>query len=319
MQVLLQPRVELLRFHASKCSHSAACSTANASVICLPTRRLSHGHSPQHRLPATRHIARAAAAAPATVNIDSWVEDSRRSREQWLEESALGTLKTAVEAFERPAFPCALIAGDVVILNLLHRLGYLESGRVPIIFIDTFHLFPETHALMHRLEEKYGFKARVFQAAGFTNVAEFKKVHGSDLFIRDIEEYDRICKVEPFQRSLSDLNVDVMINGRRRDHGFERAQLEVFEEGSPVKANPLAWWEFKDCMQYLQRKGLERHPLHDQGYPSIGDVQSTVPVPVEKWYEYAGERSGRFQGLQNPDGSIKTECGIHVADDVKGA
>lgn len=42
-------------------------------------------HSPQHRLPATRHIARAAAAAPATVNIDSWVEDSRRSREQWLE------------------------------------------------------------------------------------------------------------------------------------------------------------------------------------------------------------------------------------------
>lgn len=69
-----------------------------------------------------------------------------------LQESALGTLKTAVEAFERPAFPCALIAGDVVILNLLHRLGYLESGRVPIIFIDTFHLFPETHALMHRLE-----------------------------------------------------------------------------------------------------------------------------------------------------------------------
>lgn len=35
--------------------------------------------------------------------------------------------------------------------------------------------------------------------------------------------------------------------------------------------------------------------MHVQGYPSIGDVQSTVPVPVEKWYEYAGERSGRFQ------------------------
>lgn len=69
-----------------------------------------------------------------------------------MQESALGALKTAVEAFERPAFPCALIAGDVVILNLLHRLGYLDSGRVPIIFIDTFHLFPETHAFLHRLE-----------------------------------------------------------------------------------------------------------------------------------------------------------------------
>lgn len=34
-------------------------------------------------------------------------------------------------------------------------------------------------------------------------------------------------QVEPFQRSLNDLDVDVMINGRRRDHGFERAQLEA--------------------------------------------------------------------------------------------
>ena len=36
-----------------------------------------------------------------------------------------------------------------------------------------------------------------------------------------------LLQVEPFQRSLKDANVDVMINGRRRDHGFERAQLEV--------------------------------------------------------------------------------------------
>jgi hypothetical protein len=35
-----------------------------------------------------------------------------------------------------------------------------------------------------------------------------------------------------------------------------------------------------------------------QGYPSIGDVQTTVPVPKEKWFEYAGERSGRFQVKQ---------------------
>ena len=40
--------------------------------------------------------------------------------------------------------------------------------------------------------------------------------------------------------------------------------LQVFEDGQPIKANPLAWWEFKDCMEYLERSGLERHPLHDQ-------------------------------------------------------
>ena len=69
-----------------------------------------------------------------------------------LQESALQALKTAVDNFERPAFPCALIAGDVVILNLLEKLGYLSSGKVPVIFIDTFHLFQETHDFMHRLE-----------------------------------------------------------------------------------------------------------------------------------------------------------------------
>jgi phosphoadenosine phosphosulfate reductase len=68
--------------------------------------------------------------------------------------SALDTLRHAVEAFERPAFPCALIAGDVVILALLAKLGYLQGGRVPIVFIDTFHLFPETHAFLARLEAR---------------------------------------------------------------------------------------------------------------------------------------------------------------------
>ena len=35
----------------------------------------------------------------------------------------------------------------------------------------------------------------MYNAAGFADVAEYKKVHGSDLFITDIEEYDKICKV----------------------------------------------------------------------------------------------------------------------------
>lgn len=34
-------------------------------------------------------------------------------------------------------------------------------------------------------------------------------------------------QVEPFSRAVRTLQADVMINGRRRDHGFERAFLEV--------------------------------------------------------------------------------------------
>jgi phosphoadenosine phosphosulfate reductase len=248
----------------------------------------------------------------AEANYQSWIDDSKARRLEHLEEQALQALKQAAENFKRPAFPCALIAGDVVILHLLHRLGYLSNEKVKVIFIDTFHLFDETLTFMQQLEDKYNLKVHEFHAKDCTDVKDFRKKHGSDLFIRSVEEYDRICKVEPFNRSLKELQVDVMINGRRRDHGFERAHLEVFEAGDPVKCNPLAYWEFRDCWDYIHKHKLAYHPLHDQGYPSIGDAQSTVPVPKDKWFEYAGERSGRFQGLTNPDGSLKTECGIHV-------
>ena len=43
--------------------------------------------------------------------------------------------------------------------------------------------------------------------------------------------YDRICKVEPFQRALLAQECDMMINGRRRDHGAERAHLHLFDMG----------------------------------------------------------------------------------------
>ena len=35
-----------------------------------------------------------------------------------------------VDNFQNAVFPNAMIAGDCVITHLLHRLGYLESGKV---------------------------------------------------------------------------------------------------------------------------------------------------------------------------------------------
>lgn len=223
-------------------------------------------------------------------------------------------LQQAVDSFPGSVtFPCALIAGDVVILDLLSRLGYLSSGKVRVGFIDTFHLFPETIAFLADVEARYNFKAFEYRAVGCETKADYDAKHGADLWKEDIEEYDRVCKVEPFGRMLRELGTQCMINGRRRDHGNERAHLEVWEGGEKMtKLQPLAYWEFRDCFDYLETRGVPAHPLHAEGYPSIGDAKDTVPVPREKWFEYAGERSGRFQGLVNKDGSTKTECGIHV-------
>ena len=190
--------------------------------------------------------------------------------------------------------------------DAIHKAGLLD--QIKVIFIDTYTLFPETLAFLREVEAHYGFKAHVYHAAGIESQAEFEARYGTEYWREDIDAYDKLCKVEPLQRALSEFNSDCWVNGRRRDHGAERASLAVWEG---TKLNPLAFWSFEDCWNYLRHFEVPYHPLHDAGYSSLGDKHSTVTVPLEKWMTYAGERSGRFQGLVNKDGSAKTECGIH--------
>jgi len=92
--------------------------------------------------------------------------------------------------------------------------------------------------------------------------------------------------------------------------------------------NPLAYWTFEDTFDYIAKYKIPAHPLHAEGYPSLGDAKDTIPIPEDgstkfvnfefvgdktAWLDYASERKGRFVNLVNKDGSKKTECGIHVA------
>jgi phosphoadenylyl-sulfate reductase (thioredoxin) len=226
-----------------------------------------------------------------------------------------------------------MIAGDLVITDLLSRLGYLKDGRAKIMVVDTFHLFPETMEFLKTIEHHYGFQAEVFCAEGIPlfDKAAYDKRYGANLWKEDIDEYDRVCKVEPFQRGLKTLQADCMINGRTRWQGFERAWINLFENapigGGLAKCNPIAYWTFEDTFDYLAKYKVPYHPLHEQGYPSIGDAKDTIKVPEDGsvrfvnyewqgdktiWCDYAKERIGRFVGLTKKDGSTKTECGIHV-------
>eukprot|EP00286_Rhodomonas_abbreviata_P015273 CAMPEP_0181322982 /NCGR_PEP_ID=MMETSP1101-20121128/19528_1 /TAXON_ID=46948 /ORGANISM="Rhodomonas abbreviata, Strain Caron Lab Isolate" /LENGTH=449 /DNA_ID=CAMNT_0023430951 /DNA_START=11 /DNA_END=1360 /DNA_ORIENTATION=- len=270
--------------------------------------------------------------AKMAFDMEALIQQSKDDRLTHLEEQAMGSLKIAADNFDNVVFPNACIAGDCVITHLLSRLDVLKNGKVKIMVVDTFHLFPETMEFVKSIEDHYGFKAEVFQAEGCADKAEYDKKFGADLWKIDIEQYDKVCKVEPFQRGLKTLKTEVMINGRRRDHGVERAYIDLYENapigGGLAKVNPLAYWTFEDCFDYIAKHKIPIHPLHAEGYPSIGDAKDTVKVPADgsvkfvdykfegqasEWLDYAAERKGRFVGLANKDGSVKTECGIHVA------
>jgi phosphoadenosine phosphosulfate reductase len=236
----------------------------------------------------------------------SFNKGEETARINFLTQRITHCLKTACDTHQRPMITVALIAGDIVILDALHKAGLLD--KVSVVFIDTFTLFPETVAFLHELEAHYGFKAEVYNAKGIESQAEYEQKYGTDYWQKDIDAYDELCKVEPLKRAMSEKNTDCWINGRRRDHGAERASLSVCEG---KKLNPLAYWTFEDCWNYLRIHNVPYHPLHDDGYSSLGDKHSTLRVDDDKWMAYAGERSGRFQGLKNKDGSVKTECGLH--------
>lgn len=265
---------------------------------------------------------------------EAFIAESKEMRLKHLEEQAMFALKIAVENYGNAVFPNALIAGDCVITHLLHRMGYLSTGKAKVMVVDTFHLFPETMEFLKEIEEAYDFKAEVFCAEGVpvADKAAYDKKYGADLWKEDIEQYDKVCKVEPFQRGLKTLNTDCMINGRTRWQGFERAWIDQFENapigGGLAKCNPIAYWTLEDTFDYIAKYEVLAHPLHAKGYPSIGDAKDTIPIPEDgstrfvdfkfegdktPWLDYASERKGRFVGLANKDGSTKTECGIHVA------
>lgn len=185
-------------------------------------------------------------------------EDLRLNKEledrklAYLENELNRVLTEAVATKERPMFTTALIAGDAVILDALAKNNLLS--KVPVVFVDTFTLFPESIAHLREVEAHYGFQAIIYNAQGCSDQKDYESKYGRDYWMKDIDQYDMLCKVifyyyyhniivsdddlvttffysqvEPMNRALKEQNSDSWINGRRRDHGFERAALPVWE------------------------------------------------------------------------------------------
>ena len=155
-------------------------------------------------------LPRGAVSSVSTVSMaepfdqEAFIKESKEMRLKYLEEQAMYALKISCENYGNAVFPNAMIAGDCVITHLLGRLGYLQDGKCKVMVVDTFHLFPETMPFLKSIEDHYGFKAEVFGPVGVPagDKAAYDAKYGADLWREDIEQYDKVCKVEPFQRGL---------------------------------------------------------------------------------------------------------------------
>lgn len=203
-------------------------------------------------------------------------------------------LRGAVAAVpvERLALLSAFGPASLVLIDMLSRLDL----RVPVLFIDTLHHFPETLELTERIRDRYALDLRVFRPAA--DRAAFEAKYGQRLWERDLDRYQQLTKVEPFRRATEAL--DAWFTGRRREQSETRAHLPIVEAGERIRINPLAKWSRSRVWGYIVENEIPYNPLHDRGYPSIGDAQLTTPVGGGE-----SERAGRWRGLP------RTECGIH--------
>jgi len=215
-------------------------------------------------------------------------------------------------------------ASGMVILHALDQMDL--TPPVPVITIDTLHLFPETYDFIQRLqEETTNFRHPVNVStwkpkAHSTSRQDFDVVHGNDFYKTNYEQYSYLTKIEPTARALEQHRAKVWITGRRRSQGGERSKLRILEVDEMTthdnakgptstdlrfKLNPLAYWTYAQVWDYIRKHKVPYNPLHDKGYKSIGDTMTTQPVDAK-----AEERSGRFVDLRQKEGE-KSECGMH--------
>src|SRR5688572_11836954 len=186
---------------------------------------------------------------------------------------------------------------------LLHLVASADP-TIPVIFVDTQKMFPETLDYRETLTERFGLvNSSVIQPDAAVLLA--KDENG----LRWSWDPDGCCairKVEPLKRAKRGL--DAWISGRKAFQSVTRQNLPRFEiEDGRLKINPLGDWTKDDLDAYFAEYDLPHHPLVAQGYISVGCQPCTSTVaPGED------PRAGRLRGWD------KTECGIHGAADESG-
>lgn len=183
-----------------------------------------------------------------------------------------------------------------VMLHLVTRI----APSIPVVFIDTGYLFPETYRFARDLTERLQLNLKTYVPAA--TAAQQEALHGKqwELGLEGLKRYNFINKVEPMDRAVRELKATAWLAGLRRSQASTREALPVVQtQNKLVKVHPILDWDNRQVYRYLTEHGLPYHPLWDRGYVSVGDWHSTSNLEPGM-----SEQDTRFGGL-------KRECGLH--------
>jgi phosphoadenosine phosphosulfate reductase len=183
-----------------------------------------------------------------------------------------------------------------VMLKLLHD----HAPKVPVVFIDTGFLFPETYRYADELMEKFPLDYRIYQPT--VSAARMQALWGNlwEDGKEGADKYGLLTKVEPMSRALREIGGDVWISGLRRAHSDTRQDRAFAEQQKKtLKVYPILDWADAQVDLFFHQNSLPRHPLGEQGYVTMGDWHSTRPS------EDGTANGTRFNGE-------KYECGLHL-------
>ena len=181
----------------------------------------------------------------------------------------------------------------------LHMITAVKADT-PIILTDTGYLFPETYQFIDDLTKQLNLNLKIYSAQHSPAWQEARYGKLWDQGVDGLTKYNLINKVEPMKRALKELNAKTWFSGLRRSQSSSREDLPVLSiQNNCFKFLPIIDWSNKEVHYYLEENGLSYHPLWEQGYVSVGDVQTSRPLELGM-----SEEETRFFGL-------KRECGLH--------
>jgi phosphoadenosine phosphosulfate reductase len=182
---------------------------------------------------------------------------------------------------------------------LLHMVAEIDP-KTPILFLNTGKLFGETLRYRDRLQDLLGL-GDVRSLAPSREARDTLDPDGA-LWSKNGDACCNFRKVIPLAQALAPF--EAQITGRKRFQTRERATMQAVEYfDTRFRCNPLWQWSLAELEAYSTAHNLPRHPLVEDGYPSIGCIPCTRRVQAGEDY-----RSGRWAE------SEKDECGIHLTD-----